>query len=61
MKNISATREALGGRAALVCGVRRRGGSQSEFSDRYEACDGAMEWFAGGVQNDPGFRVPNLR
>jgi hypothetical protein len=55
--NVSATRAALDARSALVCGVRETG-SQARFAERYELCDGAMEWFPGSIDADPGYHVP---
>ena len=54
--DVTATRAALGGRAALVCGARK---DQTTFAERFATCDGAMEWYPGGFSADPGFYVPS--
>ena len=54
--DVTATRAALGGRAALVCGARK---DQTTFAERFAMCDGAMEWYPGGFSADPGFYVPS--
>ena len=54
--DVTATRAALGGRAALVCGARK---DQTTFAERLATCDGAMEWYPGGFSADPGFYVPS--
>lgn len=53
---INDTVQALGGQAKLIC-ASRNGATQADFTKHYTECDGAMEWFPGGLANDPGFFV----
>ena len=57
MTPINDTLAALDGRSSLICASRETA-TQSKFTLHYKLCGGAMLWFPGALQNDPGFHVP---